>query len=393
MTDDHTTLGGDGAWCWFQDPRAMRYVGDHDRTYTGWVTRGGDIVVASYDHQTGDVTETTLHADFQKDDHDAPTFFVDREDRLLVFYTIHGGPEIHHRRSEDPESVASFGPDRTIAPSSSHTYPDPRRIGDRLYLFYRNENGSVAYVVSDDDGRSWADERELVTTDGRDWCVYRKLSAVHDGMIDMGLTFAEGGSHHPHREIRHARFDGDVLRTVEGDVVGDGESSTFWDAPLVYDSDATGNDAWIWDCSVVEGVPQLVYAVFRSAEDHSYRYARWTGDQWRDVQVADAGSHITAGNPEKYYSGGIYLDHERDGVCYYSVGNYDGSVLVRAETDDGGETWRETALTDDGEQNVRPVVPWNSHDDLPVLWMRGSYTNYAFEEYDTAIAGSGVDEY
>jgi hypothetical protein len=391
MADEYTTIGDDGAWCWFQDPRAVRHVGDHDRTYTGWVSHGGDIVVASYDHPSGAVTETTLHPEFQEDDHDAPTFYVDEEDRLLVFYTIHGGPDIHYRRSEDPESVASFGPERTIDPSGGYTYPDPRQIGDRLYLFYRNENGSVACVASDDDGRSWGDERELVTTDGRDWCVYSKISEVRDGAVDLGLTFAEAGGHHPHRSIRHARFDGDVLRTAEGAVVGDGESATFWDAPLVYDSDATGNDAWIWDCSVAGGVPQLVYAVFESTDDHAYRYARWTGDEWLDVPVADGGSYITEGNLEKYYSGGIFLDHDRDGVCYYSVGDHGGSTIVRADTDDGGDTWRKTELSGEGVQNVRPVVPWNRHDDLPALWMRGSYTNYANEEYDTAIVGPGVD--
>lgn len=383
-----TTLGEDGAWCWFQDPRAVRHVGTHDRTYTGWVTRGGDIVVASYDHTTGRVTETTLHPDFQEDDHDAPTFFVDRDDRVLVFYTGHAGPEIHVRRSDDPEDVSSFGDERTIAPAAAHTYPDPRLIDDRLYLFYRNERGSVACVSSVDDGRTWSDERELVTTDGREWCVYRKLSAVHDGALDMGLTFAEGGGHHPHRSIRHVRFDGETLYTGEA---GLGETTTFWETQLVYDSDATGHDAWIWDCSVAGGVPELVYAEFQSPETHSYRYARWNGDGWTDTHVADGGSYVVEGNAEKYYSGGIVLDHADPGVCYYSVGDHDGSELVRARTGDGGDTWETTRVSDDSVQNIRPVVPRDRHDDLGVLWMRGSYTFYADREYETAIVGAGTE--
>ncbi len=31
-------LVADGAWCWFQDPRAVHYVGLHNRTYIGYVT-------------------------------------------------------------------------------------------------------------------------------------------------------------------------------------------------------------------------------------------------------------------------------------------------------------------------------------------------------------------
>src|SRR5688500_591507 len=46
-------LSPTGAWCWFGDPRAVYHVGAHRRTYVGWVNGGGDIQVASYDHDTG----------------------------------------------------------------------------------------------------------------------------------------------------------------------------------------------------------------------------------------------------------------------------------------------------------------------------------------------------
>lgn len=184
------------------------------------------------------------------------------------------------------------------------------------------------------------------------------------------------------------RFDGRKLRTADGDAVGDEDLTTIWDAPPVYDSGETGNDAWIWDCSVTGGAPELVYSELRSPADHAYRYARWTGKWWRDVSLADAGSHIVAGNDETYYTGGIYLDHERSGVCYFSVGDHADSVLERAETTDGGDTWERTVVANEAVQNVRPVVPRNRSDDLSVLWMRGSYTYYANGEYGTGLVGS-----
>lgn len=382
----------DGAWCWFQDPRAVRYTGDRDRTYTGWVTVGGDIDVGSYDHDTGEVVRTTVHADFERDDHDAPTVCFDTDGRALVFYTGHGGPEIRYRRSTDPEDVSAFGPHRAIAPSTAHTYPDPREVGDALYLFYRNANGSVAYTTSDDDGRSWSAERELVTTGGRGWCVYRKISDVRDGTVDMGLTFAEGGTSDPHRSVRHVRFDGERLRGADGTPLGDGgEGVALGETPPVYDSAETGHDAWVWDCATHDGTTELVYAELRSEDDHRYRYARLderaSGDGWTDVALADAGTHIVSETDETYYSGGVVLDHERPGVCYYSTGSHGGSELVRAETADGGRTWQRTVVADGDVQNVRPVVPRNRREDLPVLWMRGSYTHYA-DAYGTSIVGA-----
>ena len=51
--EDFTTVTEDGAWCWFSDPRAVYYKGTYERTYTGFVTSGGDIMVAFKDHKTG----------------------------------------------------------------------------------------------------------------------------------------------------------------------------------------------------------------------------------------------------------------------------------------------------------------------------------------------------
>ena len=42
-----------GAWCWFSDPRAVYYEGNHKRTYSGWIDNFGDVHVGFYDHETG----------------------------------------------------------------------------------------------------------------------------------------------------------------------------------------------------------------------------------------------------------------------------------------------------------------------------------------------------
>jgi hypothetical protein len=59
----------------------------------------------------------------------------------------------------------------------------------------------------------------------------------------------------------------------------------------VYDV-ARGRDrAWVHDVAHDgAGRPRIVYAVFRSATDHRYRHARWTGNAWEDRQLTPAGS-------------------------------------------------------------------------------------------------------
>ncbi|MFB6219539.1 MAG: BNR-4 repeat-containing protein [Halobacteriaceae archaeon] len=363
---------GDGAWCWFQDPRALRRG---DRTYAGWVTPGGDIAAGYRDHGTGARAAGLLHAGFERDDHDAPAFHA-TGDRLLAFYTRHNGPAIHWRALA-PDTLAP-GPERTLAPSTEHTYPNPRTLDGRLHLFYRNARGSVAYVVREDG--AWSDERELVTTGGREWCVYAKLSAPADGRITLALTFAESGRHDPHRDVRVVTFDGAALRTVGGRRLGGAaDGLPFREMPVVYDSDA-GHDAWVWDCAGAP--PEVVYATFPETDDHRYRYARWDGGEWHDERLADAGSHIVGDNDELYYSGGAALDGA--GGVYASVGDHGGSELRHYERrgDGSGAEWAATTVAR-GEQNVRPVVPRNGPEE--VCWLRGRYTHYADGDYEARV--------
>jgi len=450
------TVTDDGAWCWFQDPRALRHRGRHDRTYVGWITRHGDIQVGQYDHDDGELATSDLHVDFERDDHDDPTIAVRPDGRLVVFYTRHGGPAVHYRVSTRPESVAAFDPERAIepGPDTSVTYPNPRWIDGDLHLLLRND-GSVVDVVSHDGGETWTDQRELVSTGGEGWCVYAKVSRARDGEVHLGLTHAMGGGNDPHRHVYHARFDGDAVRASDGTVLGRVSGGSLpvsiYETTPVFDSDETGDDAWIWDCSTAGGVVQLVYSQLVSDDDHRYRYARWNGDGrdrdgrggdsqggdgrdrdgrggdsqggdgrdrdgrggdgqngvgWNDELLCHGGNHIVAGedNHERYYSGGVVLDHDEPGVCYASVGSHDSSALVRFErVDDGRRTehsvWRREQVVDADAQNVRPVAPWNSHPELGVCWMRGEYTHYAswYSDEDdgaafrTAIVGDSVE--
>lgn len=385
---EHTRLTSDGAWCWFQGPRAVRRADSKHKTYTDWLTRKGDVVTVEYDHRVQETTRTVLHEGFERDDHDAPSLYVNEEGRIVAFYTRHNGPSIRYRRSRRPEDVSAFGPEQVISPSEEHTYPNPRRFGDSLFLFYRNVDGTLATVVSRDDGRTWGDERAIVTTGGREWGVYFRLSEPRNGGIEMALIFAEGGQSNPHEDIRHLRFEDDQVLTASGGTVAHSADLPveFWAAPAVHATDATGTDAWVWDCSLAAGVPEVLYAHFRSEEEHAYRYARWTGDGWNDTVVSDAGSSVTAGDRENYYSAGACLDPDRPGVCYCAVGGPERSELRRVRVGEGVEPLlAQERIAGRAFQNLRPVVPWNRRDDASVLWMRGPYNHYRGEEYETGI--------
>lgn len=48
-SEQYHSMTFNGSWCWFSDPRAVYYEGDHKRSYTGWVDNYGDIHIAFFE--------------------------------------------------------------------------------------------------------------------------------------------------------------------------------------------------------------------------------------------------------------------------------------------------------------------------------------------------------
>ena len=165
------TFNDDGAWCWFQDERAIVHEG---KLIIGSVAAGvhdphrqGDIEVVTYDLSSGDRSRAELHHSLahgsnRYDDHNAPAFLVRADGRLLAVYSKHG-PENHfyYRISQ----TTGWQPARAFTPSESSriTYSNLHRLSSenggrgRAYNFFRGLDNSwkPSYAYSDNDGETW----------------------------------------------------------------------------------------------------------------------------------------------------------------------------------------------------------------------------------------------
>ena len=119
---------GDGAWSWFADPRAVRFSGDHRRTYVGWTSQNGDIKVAAYDHDSL-IRTTARVGNERRDDHNNPAIQILPDRRVRVYWSFHGGTELWYRTSLAPEDITAWGPlervGTTTAGEHGYTYPNP----------------------------------------------------------------------------------------------------------------------------------------------------------------------------------------------------------------------------------------------------------------------------
>ncbi len=403
-------LLSDGAWCWFQDPRAVHYVGVHDRTYIGYVTSRGDIDVAAQDAGTALVTRTTLHPLLQADDHAAPGLSVLPDGRIAAFYSKHGGTQMLYRISLHPEDITSFGPELTVPTNTTknglYTYGNPVYLSaeHRLYLFFRSGDNRPAMTWTDATSsyKTWAVAKDLAVPDGIAGSPRPYVKYATNGVDTITFAFTDG---HP-REVANnsvyaAIYRKGVLRAPDGtrlsaiDPSAEGDEAAADDqlpvGPVHTDSLTQGNGGLVYDGSGPAGVgwvesmalspqntPVIVYSTYADPADAIYRYARWNGSGWTDSEITDAGGKITIGTAEPQYSGGADLDQNDPSTAYLSRETYPGSddwEIERWTTTDAGASFTDhTDITAHSVlKDVRPVVPWGPPGEIKLVWMAGSY--------------------
>ena len=134
-----------------------------------------------------------------------------------------------------------------------------------------------------------------------------------------------------------------------------------------------------------DGRPVVLYAIFPSATDHRYFYARWNGLSWVSHEITPSGPTIEKVKGDQYYAGGLILDSRDPSVVYLSRQVFGVYQLERWETPDGGATWNVEPITSSEAGNYRPVSvrgpSFGSEHDL--FWMHGRYSTWL--DFGTAI--------
>jgi hypothetical protein len=394
------SIVADGAWCWFQDPRAVR---SGDKTFLSYVTSGGDIRVSAFDHKTRTLAHAVLHARLQKDDHNDGGIQVLADGRLMVFYSRHNDRTgVRFRVSKQAGKIDGWEPERvlpaSVKGSRGVTYSHPVMLEaekKRLYLFWRGRNLYPTLSWSDDGGKTWAP--------ARNWFVnpkhrYPYVKVASNGKRRIHILFTDTHPVFSKNRVNYVclekgafrRADGTVIRTLS-EVVDAGKPRPV--APGEADEIYAGQEnarGWIWDVAAdKEDRPVLLYSVLaKDGLRHEYRYARWDGKAWRRSKLAEAG-HYIGNSREKYYSGGMTLDDADPDVIYLSRQPERGKGwrIERWQTADFGKTWSKKVISPvEGKlRKVRPVVPQGAKpgEEIQVLWMQGRYTYYT--DYRTAI--------
>jgi len=388
----------DGAWCWFQDERAIENAG---YLVVSSISHGGDIQITSYDPATGERVDSQLHTRLERDDHDVASLLALPDGRTAAFWTRHDGFNHVFTRRGIPER-ARWGGTLIDRLDYDVTYTNPFLLAgyeDRVHLFVRGDEVNPTLLLSNDLGVSWNDGSQLLDAGRREYgrvFDHRPYVKYASDGTAVHLLYTDG---HPaefgRNSIYHLQYDGAFLRQTDGTLVAkagpDNQPELSPDrGTLVFDGTVLpGGQAWIWDTEIgPDGFPVVVFSTFpdpeRSYFDHRYKYARYDGTRWHVHDVAAGGTGIYVA--EGFYSGGITIDPDEPSVVYFSSNVEPTSAeptasgvfeLYRAVTADEGATWTITAVTSGSRvDNLRPIVPARHTAPTTLVWMRGSYDTY-----------------
>lgn len=396
VSNTQTIISPSGAFCWFQDPRAIYVEGKFRRTYVGWISSQGKLEVGYYDHDTNEIGSKIIKEFLDVDDHNVSSFLVLPDLRLMIFYARHNKENLYARQTLKPEDITDWGDEIIVTRMDKVTYSHPVYLVDEkcFYVFWRGNTWKPTFATSKD-GLNWSEPKVLFQDRGKEAENIRPyLKVVSDGKRTIHFTFTDG---HPRNEplnsVYYACYKEGKFKRADGTLIGSMNSLPILhsDCDKVYDATRTGARAWVWDIALdKKGEPVIVYTQLPEEDKHFYHYVLWNGKQWVDHEITFAGPWFPETpkdkkEPEPHYSAGICINHANSNEVYLSRKRDTTFEIERWVTHDAGKSWSHTPVTQNSTViNVRPIVPWGYNKEKGhILWMRGHYTHYT--QFQTSI--------
>lgn len=395
-----------GVWTWFSDPRAL-YVPETDEVVIGTIQRvtasAGRRRVASLKNNTVTLGPTGWSEGSDEDDHNLAVIVRLPTDTFFTAYSDHvGSPGLIYYRISTDTTISTFSAASTTG--SNATYSQLHVIGDTLFHIWRDAAGGVAYWVmrkSGDGGRNWTN-KELFFIDTAE-PAYLISRTTSNSRIDFFVSDTHPGNpiSDTDCDLFHFYMERDSFFAADGTYITSDTVTTnaldLIDAAHVFDADTTNRNGWVWDVRASSefgaSYPVLVYATIRSATNHDYRIAKWTGSAWSQQVICTSEgtiADIIGGYPttEIAYSGGATI--LQDNIVFVSrkvSGNHELWKYMLSPS--GGEWVGHRIVEGDGTNNKqgRPFVPvgWTPDCDINLVWWSGYYNYFDLPYWNTQI--------
>ena len=421
-------LANDGAWTWFNDPRALFNNGTLYFSYDRF--SDGKTVLSTLNLQTGGVTNLWTGSLASQDDHNVAGLLPKQDGTMLAVYSRHGQDQFFCYRlstSANPVSPSAWGAEQRnntgTSVSTAMSYSNPFQLaveGGRIYNFARYLNWNPNVFTSTDGGATWSLPRIVIQTGTGGTRPYVKYCSDYNQRLD--LLYTDGHPDAIPTSLYHLYYQGGAFYKTDGTLV-----TTYANLPILHDSGQRGwviyqystaaqsdpnqwiptGRAWCWEIAYqTNGAPFCVFQVKVDNVTGSnwydariyYYYARWTGTTWQKQFIAQAGRPLYNGQPD--YGGGMALDPQDPNTIYIATdaaNPFDLSSTVNVPLGNHYELWKgvttngglsftwKAVTTNSIVDNMRPYIPRRFGGEPCVLWFEGTYATY--QSFNCSIVG------
>lgn len=420
-----------GAWCWFQDERAVvdtvagrLIIGSVSSSKgSGGQPREGDVEAVLWNLAERFPLRFTLKegasdpSAFYADDHNAPAFIVRPDGKYTAMYAAHNTEKLSYWRIFDG---LNWNQEKTFNWNSQPGGADFNSTYSNM--FYLSTEGLV-YNISRGAGRS---PNFMVSSDyGNTWNYGGRItsSSLSVGYVDGYFRYNSNGKdridficteHHP-RDYNTSVYHGYIKNrqtfksdgTLMDSAIFDKTAPNPQDYQLVFAANTEAPrglfNTRCWDIDLQRYNDGSIAAIIltrvnddpanpSSDPEHAFFYCRFDGVKWSYTYLGKAGKKLYSS--EEDYSGLAALCPDNPDKIYISttidprdtLKNLGVHEIFKGTTSDKGASWKWVPVTvNSTRDNLRPIVPqWNNKNEA-LLWFRGTY--YSAQSIDAAVVG------
>ena len=414
-----------GAWCWFQDERAIIDT-NNGKLIVGSVansagqsgqTRNGNDDAVIYDLNTG-LLQRYLLGTIGVDDHNAPAFLKLPNGNYLTFYAGHNNDynsyyRIYNNGVWAPQNAfkwnISIPGDNFLTTYSNLFYLSAE---DRTYDYSRGNNKSPNSILSTDQGNTWSYGGQLTNNDNTGYVngyvkywsngvdridfVCTELhprdssTSIYHGYIKNGKSYNSYGTVVDTNIFTNSYVPMQVNFTkafANGTIFNGDTLERCWIVDLVRYND--GTIATIVSSRANNN--EATTTNFSPNPDYRFIYCRFDGTKWYYTYLGKAGLKLYYSEQDYTGLGALCPNDPNSLYISTTIDPRDNTNLLKHEifkgvTSDTGKTWTWSAVTmNSTRDNLRPIVPAWSKNKTALLWWRGTYSSA--QSYDAAIVG------
>ncbi|MFZ0454130.1 MAG: T9SS type A sorting domain-containing protein [Ignavibacteriaceae bacterium] len=415
VNGDLIQFSSNGAWCWYQDERAVIDKVNNIIIIGSNRTSNGHDYVDIYDIPTGRIRNDDLGY-IGSDDHDTPGLLIRPDGKYLAMFAKHNSDKITQYRIFDG---GTWSADKTFdwntqpgGADFNTTYSNVYYLSaeDRTYDISRgNGHGGQNFIISTDQGDTWS-YGGFLTTNGNVGYVNGYFKYCSNGIDRIDFVCTEYHPRDYNTSIYHGYIKNNQTFKSDGTLVDDNifdkNPSTPQDYTPVFQADTelngmTMKHCWNTDVQRYSDGTIATIVTARTNNDsnnptHAFIYCRYDGTTWKSTYLGNAGLKLYSS--EQDYTGLAAMHPNTPDIIYIST-TYDprdNSFLTKHEifkgvTRDSGTTWGWTPITQNSTvDNLRPIVPeWENYK-TALIWFRGNY--YSAQNISAEIVGIITDE-